>query len=40
MSLPMLQKTELTEFWNASARVSLPKTSGPLWSAKFETRLP
>ena len=35
-----MQKTELTEFSSASARVIVPNSSGPLWSAKLNTCLP
>ena len=38
--LPTSQKTALMEFSRASANVTVPKTSGPLWSAKLRTFLP
>ena len=36
--LPMLQKTELIECWSACSEVTLPKTSGPLWSGCRRSR--
>src|SRR6266511_6266516 len=36
----MLQKTELTECSNAVTKSRWPNTSGPDWSAKFETFFP
>ena len=38
--LPISQKTALIECWSAWLKLTVPKTSGPLWSAKFETFLP
>ena len=36
----MLQKTELMEFWTASASETFPKPLGVPWSEKLKTRCP
>ena len=36
----MLQNTEFTEWTRPVTRLIVPKTSGPFWSAKLETRFP
>jgi len=38
--LPISQKTALIECSSAVTKSTWPKTSGPLWSAKFETFFP
>jgi hypothetical protein len=41
ISLPMLQKTELIEFWSAYAKVTVPNTEGPVSGLPaLRTRLP